>query len=511
MKKRSCVSIVAATLWMVLFTGCGQGFYGEEDYSLEGTLVKSELDVESVTASSDDGNGPENTLDDSLDTRWSSEGEGEYITFDLGSSQTVAEVEVAFYKGASRSSYFEIWAGDSTSSLSQILDYTTSSGTTVERESYDVADSTVRYVRIVGYGNSSNDWNSITEVDLESSDKDSDDEDDEDDDDDDDDRDEGVLRTVYCDSASEIHDAFNDAEAGDKIVISSGTYKGEASSSVSGSSSGYFYLNADGTEENPIWVVSEESSDPAELMGSSIYNDYVLYLKGDHIIIDSLNVSYGKKGIVMDQSDYVVIDNVEVYDTGEEGIHVRDGSSYTLIEDSYIHDTGQYNEEYGEGIYVGSDYSKWECLGGSYEKECDYVEIINNSIGPDVTAEHIDYKEGCSYVVIDGNTFDGEGICDEDNGGTSFIDMKGNYGEVLNNVGYQNENSLVEHAFEVHDKYQGWGDGNSFHDNVVYFDDDNSDSYLVLVEDVSSVDGEPDDTSAYDNTRSPSGNMYCLE
>ncbi|MDC7221756.1 MAG: polysaccharide lyase family 7 protein [Spirochaetales bacterium] len=160
--------LFAVTLMMAMvFAGCEMGIGGSDELSSDGDETKTVLDDVSATASSDDGNGAENTLDGDLDTRWSAEGDGEYITYDLGSSQTVTDVQIAFYKGSSRSADFEIWAGDDTSSLEQILDFTTSSGDTTELESYDVSDVTARYIRIVGYGNSSNDWNSITEVELE--------------------------------------------------------------------------------------------------------------------------------------------------------------------------------------------------------------------------------------------------------------------------------------------------------------------------------------------------------
>lgn len=43
----------------------------------------------SVTARANDGNVPANTVDGSLSTRWSAEGDGQWIRYDLGSSKTV--------------------------------------------------------------------------------------------------------------------------------------------------------------------------------------------------------------------------------------------------------------------------------------------------------------------------------------------------------------------------------------------------------------------------------------
>src|SRR5690606_12310993 len=63
-----------------------------------------------VTASSHDGNIPQNMLDGRLDTRWSAEGQSEHATFDLGSMVDLAGVGIAFYSGDSRNWIFEIHA-----------------------------------------------------------------------------------------------------------------------------------------------------------------------------------------------------------------------------------------------------------------------------------------------------------------------------------------------------------------------------------------------------------------
>src|ERR1051326_2414254 len=121
------------------------------------------LTLSSATASSNDGNVPANAIDGSLSTRWSAEGDGQWIHFDLGASATVKSVRVAWYKGDTRSARFDVQVSDTGSSWSTVYSGS-SSGSTTALETYDVTDWTGRYVRIVGHGNSYNDWNSITEV-----------------------------------------------------------------------------------------------------------------------------------------------------------------------------------------------------------------------------------------------------------------------------------------------------------------------------------------------------------
>lgn len=125
----------------------------------------------SVTASADDGNVPENTLDDdpTFSTRWSANGNdgSQWIRYDFGESTALSGVDIAFFKGDQRNSYFEIQSSNDASSWSSVLGQSTSSGNTLENQSFDFpAGVAARYIRIVGYGNSSNTWNSLTNVEF---------------------------------------------------------------------------------------------------------------------------------------------------------------------------------------------------------------------------------------------------------------------------------------------------------------------------------------------------------
>src|SRR6266545_1999185 len=52
-----------------------------------------------VTASADDGNVPANTVDNDLSTRWSANGDAQWIRYDLGARKRVTAVLIAFYRG----------------------------------------------------------------------------------------------------------------------------------------------------------------------------------------------------------------------------------------------------------------------------------------------------------------------------------------------------------------------------------------------------------------------------
>ncbi|MBB3699873.1 polysaccharide lyase family 7 protein [Flammeovirga yaeyamensis] len=116
-----------------------------------------------VVASSDDGNVPSNTVDGNLGTRWSANGSGQWIRYDFGSVKNIEEMKVAWFKGDVRSSTFEVLAGNATDQLTVVYSGV-SSGNTLELENVSLNGVSGRYVQIIGYGNSSNTWNSITEV-----------------------------------------------------------------------------------------------------------------------------------------------------------------------------------------------------------------------------------------------------------------------------------------------------------------------------------------------------------
>lgn len=122
--------------------------------------------VQAVSASSDDGNIPENTLDGSLATRWSAQGEGEWIAYDLGVPQNLHGLRIAWYLGDTRSSTFSIQISVDGTSWATVADHRVSSGSTNGFEYVGFPGTSGRHLRIVGFGNSSNDWNSIVEVEI---------------------------------------------------------------------------------------------------------------------------------------------------------------------------------------------------------------------------------------------------------------------------------------------------------------------------------------------------------
>jgi hypothetical protein len=120
----------------------------------------------SVTASSNDGNVPANAVDGNLATRWSANGDGQWLQLDLGTTKTLAQLKIAFFSGNTRASIFDVQTSANGTTWTTIATGLRSSGTSTALETFDVPDTATRYIRYIGRGNTANTWNSLSEVEI---------------------------------------------------------------------------------------------------------------------------------------------------------------------------------------------------------------------------------------------------------------------------------------------------------------------------------------------------------
>lgn len=130
-------------------------------------LYENELSIVGASSSADDGsNIIEYTYDGSLSTRWSAAGtetDNAWGIYDLGGIYTLDKLYIAFHSGDKRKTTFAIDVSTDANTYTNVFK-TDSSGTTSSYEEYDLGGASARYIRFRGYGNSSNEWNSITEI-----------------------------------------------------------------------------------------------------------------------------------------------------------------------------------------------------------------------------------------------------------------------------------------------------------------------------------------------------------
>lgn len=134
-----------------------------EDGDKKGFVYTGVINITASGYETGTSNTPEKTMDFDLSTRWSANGAGEWIMYDLGETVTVHSVELAFFNGASRLAYISIALSTDGEAFDEVFNGA-SGGKTNELELFDFDDSKARYVKITGFGNSQSTWNSITET-----------------------------------------------------------------------------------------------------------------------------------------------------------------------------------------------------------------------------------------------------------------------------------------------------------------------------------------------------------
>jgi hypothetical protein len=158
MKTHSLIRSMHTAVFAVAFLLAGE-------LALAQTYVEVTPGAGGVSASTHDGNIPANTVDNNLGTRWSAEGNNQWIAYDLGSVRTVGYVNIAVYQGNQRRNVFDIQTSTNGSSWTTIWS-AESSGTTTSEQTYNFPDVQTRYIRYLGHGNSGSLWNSLTEVSI---------------------------------------------------------------------------------------------------------------------------------------------------------------------------------------------------------------------------------------------------------------------------------------------------------------------------------------------------------
>jgi len=238
------------------------------------TPVSGHVDItpggSGVTASTNDGNLPANTVDKSLATRWSGNGDGAWIQYDLGATFTVGHVRIAVYNGDGRQNRFDLQVSNGGGTWVDVLPNALTSGTTTQLETHDFGDVNARFVRYLGHMSTVGTFNSVTEVEIWGSpcascptpvtptatptptrtptptptptpD--------------------GSGNTYRVTSLSELQSRMNAAVAGDTILLANGTYTVSTALTISRS----------GTGSQPI-VVSAETIGGVTLNGSAAFN-----------------------------------------------------------------------------------------------------------------------------------------------------------------------------------------------------------------------------------------------
>lgn len=133
------------------------------------------VDLLLVTDSNNDGHLPEYTVDGDLsdESRWSAQpgsSESVWIKYDLSGPIELTEIQMAFFRGNLRYTYFDILTSYDDTNWNQVFSGSSSS-TTADFETFSTSPSIATSIKVVGYGNSESDWSSIKEIEIPDVDK----------------------------------------------------------------------------------------------------------------------------------------------------------------------------------------------------------------------------------------------------------------------------------------------------------------------------------------------------
>ncbi len=124
------------------------------------------LPISAVTASgSESTHPPSHAIDNNFGTRWANPAIGSWIRADLGSTQNICSVDIAWYNGNARQYHFVIATSTDGSTFTNVFSGD-SSGTTVSSEKYIIPATDARYIRVTVNGNTQNNAASVYELDI---------------------------------------------------------------------------------------------------------------------------------------------------------------------------------------------------------------------------------------------------------------------------------------------------------------------------------------------------------
>ncbi len=253
----------------------------------------------------------------------------------------------------------------------------------------------------------------------------------------------------YVTNSVELQLALITARPGHTIEIAEGTYRGN------------FAISTSGTADAPITLRGQPGT---ILDGGAYFLNYGLLVRGDYWHIENITLRNAKKGIVLHGASNNILSGVHLADIGEEAIRLRNFSSGNTVENCSITRTGLLRPGFGEGIYIGTADGDWAGETDGIPDRSDGTRVLNCTLGPDVSAELIDIKEGTTGGLIQGNVLNGAGVSGE-NFADSLLDVKGNDYIINGNRASISAPTVLQDGIQIHQKLDGWGLRNQLRNN----------------------------------------------
>lgn len=200
-----------------------------------------------------------------------------------------------------------------------------------------------------------------------------------------------ALLSAFCASAAtteigpgaDVRAAIAALRAGDELVLRGGTY----------SFNSRFIITAVGTASQPI-VVRGKTGETAVIEMTTTAQNIIEIENSQYFVLRNLTFHGGSAGVRLMSSNFVTVEDSEIYGTEDVGLNANSGGTYQglVIRHNHIHDTGGT----GEGMYLGCNDDACRVLNSIIEWN-----YVHNTNGPSVSqGDGIELKEGSAGNII---------------------------------------------------------------------------------------------------------------
>ena len=182
---------------------------------------------------------------------------------------------------------------------------------------------------------------------------------------------------------ADVRAAITALRPGDELVLQGGTY----------TFSSRFAVTAVGTAAQPI-TIRGKTNEVAVIFMNTVNQNVMEVVSSQYLTLKNLRITGGSHGVRLMSSDYVTLEDNEIYETGDVAVSANSGGLYEglVIRRNHIHHTNGT----GEGMYLGCNDNG--CQVANSVIEWNYIHHTNRATVEQ--GDGIELKEGSYGNVI---------------------------------------------------------------------------------------------------------------
>ena len=248
--------------------------------------------------------------------------------------------------------------------------------------------------------------------------------------------------TVTVSTRAQLLSALSSATSGSVIRLNPGSYGAK------------YDIKTKASADKPLWICGPRT---AVFDNADVTTGYGFHIDGaTNVVLAGMTVRNVQKGVAVMYSKAVTVADLRVEKIGDEAIHLKNQTTDSTVIGNSISTTGLLDENYGEGVYIGTAQGNWCAYNDCDPDASDRNVIAFNSITA-TTAEPIEAKAGTKDGTMWKNTLDGAAITSSDT--DSLVQVMGNGWVIAGNTG----------THTPADAIQVWNTDTTYGlDNIVY-------------------------------------------